>query len=156
MSKSSELVVKGTLTDLERDEISRLFENDELEIDSYNVKSHGVKELIELIFNDFDTIVFVRDLILDKAFEKACVVLMLAFQYFTKKGKKVENLSVERAFLTVDGKRFTIQIIANPEQFKNFAIYINSIPKDELIPKGDDSIVTVFIDQKGRITINVM
>jgi hypothetical protein len=156
MSRPNELVFNGPVTAFEIDELSNLLGNDELEVQHYDVKGHGVKELIDIIFNDFNTIVFARDLLVGKAFEESYKVLVAAFQYLTKKGKKVESISAERDFLTVDGKSFRIQIITRPEQVANLVIHINSIPKDELIPKGDDNNVTVLIDEKGRITINVM
>lgn len=156
MPKPNELAINGPLTAFEMDEFSRLFENSKLEVHNYNVKAQGAKEIIDIIFNDFDVIVFARDLLVDKAFEKSCLVLMLAFQYFTRKGKKIDNIEAERDFLTVDGKAFRIRVVTKPEQFKNLTIHINSIPKDELIPKGDDNFVDVLINEKGHITINVM
>lgn len=156
MSKLNELVFNGPVSDSEVDELSELIGDSSIEVSHYNVKSHEVRELIDVVFNDFNTAIFVRDFVFGKVIEETYPLLKTAFQYFTNKSKKVESIGLEKDFLTVEGKAFRIRILTRPEQFDMLITHADSISKDELIPKGDDTFVDVLIDAKGRITINVM
>jgi hypothetical protein len=156
MHKVNEIVLNGPVIPSEIDELSELIGSSEVEVHHYSTKSQEVKELIDVIFNDFNTTIFVRDLLLSKAIEGAYHALKLAFQYFKGKGKKIEAIGLEKDFLTVEGKAFRIRILTKPEQFDMLITHVSSIPEGELIPEGDDTFVDVLIDAEGHITINVM
>lgn len=156
MPKLNELALSGPVTSSELDEISKLIGNDKVDIHHYHTKSQEVIDGINVIFNDFSTTVFIRDLLLSKAIEESYKALKLVLQYFKDRGRKIENIGLEKDFLTIEGKAFRIRFLTKPEQFDVLISLASSISEDELIPKGDDDFVDVLIDAKGHITINVM
>jgi hypothetical protein len=156
MSKLNEMALSGPITSSDIDEISKLLDSEKTEINHYSAKSQAVNEIIDVIFNDFSTTVFVRDLVLSKAIEEGYKALRLVFQYFKGKERKIENIGLEKDFLTIEGKAFRIRFLAKSEQFDMLVTIASSIPKDDLIPQGDDTFVDVLIDEKGHVTINVM
>jgi hypothetical protein len=156
MSKLNEMALSGPVTSSDLDELSKLLDSDKIELHHYSTKSHEVNEILNVIFNDFSTTVFARDFIIGKAVEEGYKALQLVFQYFKSKQKKIENIGLEKDFLTIEGKAFRIRFLAKSEQFDMLITIANSISKDELMPQGDDTFVDVLIDAKGHVTINIM
>ncbi len=155
MSRLNELVISG-ITASDVDELSKVLDDNSIEVYRRQVKSHSAVELVEVIFNDYNSVDFVRDMILGKAFDLAFSKLKLAIQYLINKGKKVDTVGVEKDFRTKEGKAFTISVLTNPNQLEVVFERVNSIPEEALTPTSEDTTVTILIDKDGAITITMI
>lgn len=155
MQERNELLISGVpLTAEEIGEVQTLLHDENTHVSVLETKSAA--HLVQLIFNDFSAVSFVRDTLLGLAVTAAYTKLKAVAHYLLHKGCAVENVCIEKDFVTESGLPFRLYIAARADQMEQLITTLDSIPKEQLIPLVKNSLVMVRYDEKGNLEIAIM
>jgi hypothetical protein len=148
----NELILTGysDLTPTEEEEVQALFPPSSIQLHLTQSKSTEL-DLMQIVFHDFSVTAFVRDAILSQLLAESYTLLKPAIQYLRRK-RPADSICIER-FLEEDGKRFSIYIVAKPEQFEQLLQELEYIPRQRLVSESDKGFVMIRYDERGHLEI---
>jgi hypothetical protein len=93
LNKRDELQLKGDFTDQEVDEIKAMLKDENVEVYKVLTKSHGVEELVQIVFEGFSIISFGRDALISELLKILASKIGTVFEFIRKK-KKVHTFCI--------------------------------------------------------------
>ncbi len=153
----NELLISGVLLSAEElKEAQAILQDEGTEVCILETKS--TSHLIQLIFNDFSVVAFVRDLIISSILSASYNKLKVVAQHLLRKvkGRAVETLCIEKNFVTENGVVFRLYIAAMADQMEQLIAALDTVSKDKLMPVVENSLVMVGYDEKGNLEITIM
>lgn len=156
MPQKNELLITGVpFTLQEYAEVQSLVNDSSVKVHALETKS-ATTQLVQLIFNDFNAVAFVRDLVISSILTASYAKLKAVAQHLLRKGRPVENICIEKDLFTEDRVPFRLYIAARADQVEQLITALDAIPKDKLMPLTKNSLVMVRYDEKGDIEIAIM
>jgi len=150
----NELLISGVaLSPTDEEELQALLPRDEIEV--HRLETKGFTDLVQVVFNDFSAVSFVRDLIIGEVFALAYAQIKPVIQHLRRQ-HQVDTICIEKAFVTEDQVPFTLYVVSNTAQFDQLISSLDNLPTEQLTPRGRNSMIVIRYDEQGRIEITEM
>lgn len=119
------------------------------------IKGFGLEELLQLVFTDFEPVIFVRDALFSELFKQTTRKLKAVIEYLRRK-RPVDSVAVEQIFQQENGSEFRLYIAVHPDQFERLLLELDFIPRERLVPQDPKGYIFIRYDEKGFLEITDM